>query len=296
MGDTWGIPGPAFVVYFIIAMIVLSVAASVHRKSLFKGREDTPLASLDGERVAYLNDGEKRAVYTSLTKLTAAGAVTGGQGDRKPRQAGPLPAGATPLDVAVYNAAGREVHIRNLHTDQWVVDALAGLRRQLEDAGLAVSENTMRIARLWFYAGVAMAVLLVARFFAGVANDKPVGFLLFCAVAVVVGLTFLWPGKRIATDAGKALTSEIRYQNRHLNPTQKPSYATYGAAGAAMGVAIFGVASLWDVDPAFASEMEIEKMNTPLSTGGSSSSCSSGGGDSGGSSCGGGCGGGGCGG
>jgi hypothetical protein len=88
--------------------------------------------------------------------------------------------------------------------------------------------------------------------------------------------------------------SSVRQSYQHLSPGQSPSYATYGAAGAAMGVALYGAASLYTMDPAFAAEAEIQRISASGGTSGSSSSCGSGSSSCGGG--GGGCGGGGCGG
>jgi len=111
------------------------------------------------------------------------------------------------------------------------------------------------------------------------------------------------------TRAARAALRSLRRRHNHLAPMYAPAYASYGAAGAAMGIAIFGPASLWAIDPGFAAEAGVAREMTASGTmgsgwtgGGSSCGSSSGGGSScgsssgGGSSCGGGGGGGGCGG
>ena len=56
----------------------------------------------------------------------------------------------------------------------------------------------------------------------------------------------------LVADAGQAVLAESRTRSRHLAPSLAPSWATYGVAGAAMGVALYGTAAIWAADPAFA--------------------------------------------
>ena len=197
-------------------------------------------------------------------------------------QTGTLPIGVTPLDSAIYHAAGRHARTRELRDDQWVRSALDQLRDDLERRGLAISGATRRTARRW---GLA----------AGISADKPVGLLFVELVIDSAICVLLLRVRRIATRAAVKGTAELRTRHGHLSPSQSPAYATYGATGAAMGVALFGTVSLYSMDPAFAAEAEIHRQSL-INAGGSTSSSSSCG--SGGSSCGGGggCGGGGCGG
>jgi uncharacterized protein (TIGR04222 family) len=289
MPDTWGIPGPTFLLYYFGAMVAVAVLAAVHRKILFRGPRDARVDQLGPQQLAYLNGGERLALYSALGGLRAAGAIGSGPG-RTLVQTGPLPAGITPLDHAIYNAAGRGIRARDVRSDQWVATALAQLRDGLEANGLAISASTLREARLWVFGGIAILLVGVARLVTGLGNDKPVLFLLpllFFAAVLTVSLIIR---SRFATDVAVRGMRDLRRANLHLSPRQSPAYATYGAGGAAMGVALFGAASLWSLDPSFAAEAEIQR--TAATGGGSGSSCS------GGSSCGGGggCGGGGCGG
>jgi uncharacterized protein (TIGR04222 family) len=293
-GDTWGITGPTFLVLFIGALAGVAVLSAIHRRILFAGRSDTYAARLTGQQAAYLSGREKLAVWSSIGALRAAGAIGGGPG-RTLVQTGPLPAGATPLDAAVHNAAGRRVRARDLATDQWVVSALAQLREGLEQAGLAVTPAQRRTARMWALVAGLVLVIGLARVVDGVQNDRPVGYLLgllfFAAVLVIVMLV---RANASQTRAARQALRDLRGRHTHLSPALSPSYATYGASGAAMGVALFGTSSLYAIDPAFAAQAGIQRAAAGGSSGGGGSSCS------GGSSCGGGggggCGGGGCGG
>jgi len=295
-GDTWGIPGPAFLVLYGTVIVATVILSAIHRRVLFAGTPGATIDRLGPQQVAYLNGGDHLAVYASLGGLRGAGAIAGGPG-KTLYQSGPMPAGVTPLDTAIYNAAGRRIRSRDLAGDQWVVAAVRQLREGLEAQGLAVAPGKVQTARLWSLAGLALVVAGVGRLTDGVRNGKPVGFLVV-AIAVAVLLTiFLLTRKRRATYAAAKGVTTLRKQHAYLAPQESPSYATYGATGAAMGVALYGTAAIYTMDPAFAADAEIQRIS---STGGTSGGSDGGGGSScsGGSSCGGGggCGGGGCGG
>jgi uncharacterized protein (TIGR04222 family) len=296
-GDTWGISGPAFLVLYSAMIVAVLILSAIHRRILFAGDRTASVDRLGPQQVAYLNGGDRLAVYAALGGLRGAGAIAGGPG-KTLYQAGPLPAGVTPLDSAIYNAAGRRIRARDLTGDEWVGAAVRQLREGLEAQGLAVAPATLKVARLWALVAAAMVLLGVGRFVDGLQNDKPVTYLV---IAIIVGIFVtigLMTRKRRATRAADKGLAALRKQHAYLSPGQSPSYATYGATGAAMGVALYGTAALYTMDPAFAAEADIQRINSSGGTSGggdsgSSSSCS------GGSSCGGGgggCGGGGCGG
>ncbi len=295
-GDTWGIPGSTFLVFFVCALIGIVVLSAIHRRLLFAGRPDVDATRLGPQQVAYLNGTGKRAVYASIGGLRASGAIGSGPG-RTLVQTGPLPAGVTPLDGAVHNAAGRQIPARDISSDQWVASALAQLREGLETAGLAVTAAQRRTARMWGLAAAVLFVVGLARLVDGVQNDKPVGYLvLLLVLAAFVVVFVLVRANASQTRAARRALKDVRRRHTHLLPDLSPSYATYGAAGAAMGVALYGTSSLYALDPAFAAEAGIQRAAAGGSSGGS---CGSGSSCSSSSSCGGGgggCGGGGCGG
>ncbi|MET8149035.1 TIGR04222 domain-containing membrane protein [Actinoplanes sp. NPDC049668] len=304
-GDTWGITGPSFLILYIVTVVAVAILAAIHRRILFAGDSGAHVERLDPQQVAYLNGGDRLAVYAALGGLRGAEAIDSNPG-KTLRQAGPLPAGATALDSAIYNAAGRGIRARDVIGDEWVVAALRQLREALEAQRLAVPPARAKVARLWALAGAALVLLGVARLVDGLQNDKPVLFLIGAIVlAVILSISMLRRSRRRATRVADKGMTALRRKHEYLSPRMSPSYATYGATGAGMGIALFGAASLYTMDPAFASEAEIQRINSSAGAGGSSSSCGGGSSDGGGSSCGGGgsscgggggCGGGGCGG
>ncbi|MGB2570491.1 TIGR04222 domain-containing membrane protein [Micromonospora citrea] len=297
-GDTWGIPGPVFLGLYLTAALVVVVGAIVHRSRVLAGRPGGTIDALGPQQVAYLNGGDQLAVWASLGGLRGSGAV-GVRPDRRLTTGGALPAGVTPLDQAVHHAARRNLYARELTRDEWVARALTELREGLERQGLALSPAQRRTARNGSLAVFGLLVLGAVRLGAGLSQGKPIAFLLVAFLVLTVPAILL---NRVPwrTRAADAALRELRRRHTHLSPTSAPAYATYGAAGAAMGVALFGTVSLWSLDPGFAEQAEIQRQ--ALNSGGGAgssggSSCGGGSSCSGGSSCGGGGGcGGGCGG
>jgi uncharacterized protein (TIGR04222 family) len=294
---TWGVPGPTFLIIYLLAAVALAVLATLHRRALFAGSATPRTGELAPQQAAYLNGGERLAIYTALGGLRAAGAI-GTADDKTLVQMSAMPAGATPLDAAVYNAAGNRIAAAALPRDPWVAEALGRLRDGLEAAGLATTAAQRRTVRLWALAGMGLAAVGVLRLIAGVANDRPVEFLVLAISAVVILWAFLVTRVRQETRTGRAALEELRSRHAYLAPDSSPAYATYGASGAAMGVALYGTPTLFAMDPAFAAQAGIQREAAGSATSGGYSS--GGGGSCGsGSSCGGGgssCGGGGCGG
>ena len=296
VGDTWGISGPVFLLLFFLAAAVLTVATVLHRRFLFGGAPDFQgVERLHPQQVAYLNSAS-RAYRTQLTVDTALGGLRAagilGMKDGSLVTSGPLPPGATPLDQAVYHAAGQRVRPRDLRTHPWVVAAIDQLRQGLEAAGLLETARQRRSARLIPLLLLGLLGLGVVRLVAGLTDGKPVLLLVLMLAAFSVVTLVLLLALPLRTRAANSALSQLRVHHAHLSPKSSPAYATYGAAGAAMGVALFGGVALWGLDPGFAAEAQVERHSIASS---GDRNGGSGGGDGGGDG-GGGCGGGGCGG
>ncbi|SBT47605.1 TIGR04222 domain-containing membrane protein [Micromonospora narathiwatensis] len=296
--DTWGIPGPVFLRWYLVVAAVLVVGTLVHR---FRALAGTPVAGagqLGPQQVAYLNGGDELAVWTALGGLRHAGVVAV-RPDRRLTTAGALPAGATPLDQAVVNAAARGVRSGELRRDEWVVRALDQLRDELQRRGLALGPDQRSALRRGPLLIAALLVLGGIRAVVGLSNGRPAGFLLLSLIPLVVAFALLVRVPWRTRAADRALR-DLQREHTWLRPSAAPAYATYGPSTTAMGVALFGTATIWAMDPGFAGQAAIQRQALATGGGTSGGSCGSGGTGSscGGSSCGGGggCGGGGCGG
>jgi uncharacterized protein (TIGR04222 family) len=284
--DTWGISGPTFLAgYLALAVIVIAAAvawrwANTAGSTGIHTREPRPM------ELAQLSGGDELARYAAQAALRTGGAIDA-RGRGMLLAAGPMPAGASELEYAVYNAVVRGASQRAIATDPGVTAALHRQRAGLVRDGWLLDRAAQRRVRAPGILVLALAAFGGWRVHAGSANHKPVALLTIAAIAlVVIGLVLL--GAPQPSRAAKRLLKRLRSGYAHLAPRNAPAWATYGGTGAALGVALFGAGALWAADPGFAAAAEIQRRASTSGDSGSSSS----GGDSGG----GGCGGGGCGG
>jgi uncharacterized protein (TIGR04222 family) len=290
--ETWGISGPDFLRLYLIAAVVVAAYSIWMRRRAGRaatGSDRTPRAA----ELAYLNGGESTVIYASLAGLRAAGAVSVGALGELTVTA-ELPAGATRLDHAIHDAARRHVPARALRNDPGVGTALREILDGLIRAGWVLDDEQRARARLGAWLLLGLAGFGVVRLVAGIANDRPVGYLVALIAATgLAALALRRVPRNARTAAGRRMLTRTRRANRHLRPNQAPAWSTYGATGAALGVALYGTAALWAADPVFASDAGLARPKSSSSSYGGGS----GGGDGGGGGCGGGgCGGGGCGG
>lgn len=300
-GDTWGISGPVFLLVYILLAAAVAVIVRRTRRALADVPTTRPVDRL-AERpydVAYLNGGTDLALCAALSAMHRSETITSaGRGTVVAAQR-PDPR-ADELERAVHHAAVVPVPRRQLAVAGAVASALHRIESRLVDAGLLLTvERRCRIRRAsgWVF---ALAALGVARIVDGVANDRPVGFLVALVLAtVVVGVVLSRSAPR-RTRAGDGALHRLADEHHALSPATGPDWAVYGPAGAALAVGVFGVGALWAADPAFAGELALQRAaagSGAATYSGGDSGGDSGGGSSG-SSCGGGggCGGGGCGG
>jgi uncharacterized protein (TIGR04222 family) len=289
--DTWGISGPRFLLYYAVAAVAALILSALLRRVMYGG-SIRPGWEPNPEQLAYFAGGPRQAVLAVLAGLRSEGSVSSVSG--RLAVTGRVHTAPSALTWAVYQAAERGVRARGLESDPTLKPALADLRGVLVSQGWLLSPSRrFAIATIGSLPVLAVLGLGIARINAGIANNKPVGLLIALTAAVgLASLVLLFGVGKQRLAAQRALTAmQLRYA--HLGPRSNPAMATYGAAGAAMAVALFGAYALWSFDPAFASDVGTMASGT----GGGSSSGSDSGGCSSGSSCGGGgCGGGGCGG
>ncbi|GIF50226.1 uncharacterized protein (TIGR04222 family) [Asanoa ferruginea] len=306
--STWGIPGPAFLVIYLVLAAAAVLVTWLLRVAIRRGDANPDVDKLDPRQVAFLAGGRRLAVYAALAALHRAGAV-GPRPGRGPRTTGPLPAGAGDLDRAVHAAAGDGTRVARLSGDPSVQRALDDLRVELERGRLLVSRTSS-----WGYRAAALILLPVivlggVRVAAGARANRPAGILILLLVASACWLiASLLASAPWRTKAGDTAVLRLRARYGHLAPAHHPSYRTYDPAKAAMGVALFGASALFLLDPSFAVAAEAPWTAAsdalvsgaagyppgPFATG--SGTGAAGYGSGGGSGGGGGCGGGGCGG
>lgn len=91
-GDTWGIPGPTFLRFYLAAAALVVVVSVIHRVRLLAGPGDAGTLTLGPQQVAFLNGGPGLAVHATVGGLRSTGAIGVGP-DRRLMTTGTLPAG-----------------------------------------------------------------------------------------------------------------------------------------------------------------------------------------------------------
>ncbi|WP_067478331.1 TIGR04222 domain-containing membrane protein [Actinomadura hibisca] len=305
-GETWGIPGPQFIGIFVPLAVVLTALALHVRRAMVAGRP--PEREPGPYELAYLEGGGERAVLAALARLRAEGAVeTAGRGSVRATSA-PRDSG-NGLDGVVHARLLREPMIDSqlLEHRADVAQELAELRKGLEHDGLLIGEDARRRRRIALLPLAALALLGAVRIFFGVRDGHPVLFLVAAVLVllVVLGVLAADPVAQEGrpTEEGRRALADAKDRHRHLRPDHTPAWATYGAAGAGLGVALFGMTALTSLDPAFAHDALTRPLPpAPVSDAGAAAAgggggCGGGDGGGDGGGCGGGCGGcGGCGG
>lgn len=317
-GNTWGIPGPVFIVGYVVGTLVALAITLSLRRTLSSGR--APSRELDVHEVAYLAGGEEQALIAALTGLRAENAIE--ITDRRLRRTGTRPRGRGDLDhaVAAKIGADRIDYAHRLLYGPAVRRALHAIRDRLVRERLLLGKAELRQWRATTLPLWLLLVVGIARLFAGLSGDKPVGFL-FIALIVLGGLTLVLTlvSRSPGTRAAIAAVSELRKRHRHLDPDQSPAWLTYGPDQTAYAAALYGSRVLKGIEPRYGIELPVTQPHGHprrqrdgatgyaagvgggyWAAGGSSCSggagCGSGGGCGGGGGGGGGCGGGGCGG
>lgn len=286
-GDTWGVSGPTFLKSYLTAVAVTIGMALLFRLLPPPVTRPESLDRITPIQAAYLNGGGKLAIYAAIAELRAAGGI--GVAPRSHRLVAlkSPPAAASDLARAVHAAVSTPIPVRKVRRDPGVRAVLKDLRDGLVRASLAIGPIQHRLARL---ATMALFVLLglgFARLIAGLANGKPVGFLIVSLFVVFIVCLLLRRVPYRTLASGPALKA-LRREFLHLAPAQSPAHATYGAASAAMGVALYGTAALWALDPMFAERAEIRRQALAAAggsdgySGTGSTACGEGGGDGGG--------------
>jgi uncharacterized protein (TIGR04222 family) len=278
MHDTWGVSGPWFLAgYLALTLVVLLVVVlarrSIARASGRNGRVDGVAG--DPYRLAMLNEGETLTAATVVAELRRIGVVDElSDGDADVFVVGARPRGLDPLEDSVYGVLQESPH----STVESIVDApapsaeLASLRTSLVADGLLLTDDQRRRTRrhaLWV---VGLLVLGGARIVAGLANGKPVLFLVMLvgALAIVVLPWSLRPAR--TTGLGQDILKSARKSSNGLKKDIGSGDPRLGLA-----IALFGAAVLWNAEPGLAQTLGLPRPG--------------GGGGDGGGGCGGGCGG-----
>src|SRR5258706_7875376 len=210
-GDTWGISGPDFLRVYLGALAAFLIVAIAIRLSVTRASASGPSRMPTASEVAVLVGGRTQAVYASVAALRAVGAL--GNGARgKLTATGPLPSGATPIDAAVHDAAGRGIKVTQLSTDLRVQAAFTELETRIAGTGWLLDPGARTRARLGGVLLLGLAGFGAVRI--GIANDRAVRYLLALdIVTLLLALRFLAVPR--VSRAGRPALAETRARNGH---------------------------------------------------------------------------------
>ena len=294
--DPWGINGPDFLKLFLALMAAALVIAWINRRRALRaaGKVDRyPTAT----EAALLTGGRSRVVVGSIASLRAAELVTAGLRGTLATAVSSPPTGLSRVDYAVFDAASRRLSTTALEREPRVSAEVDEIERSAVAAGWYADDAVRKRARRGGWLLLILAGFGVTRIVVGASAGFPVGYLVALTVVTLVASLIMLAVPRV-TSAGHTAINHLRLTNSHLAPANSPSYATYGALGAALGVGLFGTSVLYASEPAFAADAGIATDPHRRWTGNGGAAGDGGGGggyDGGGSSGGGGsgCGGGG---
>jgi uncharacterized protein (TIGR04222 family) len=264
MGDapgTWGISDPTFLLAYLVIAAAVWVAGARSRRALAETGADRAGGDLAAHPhdVAHLNGGPELAVYSALARMHVAGTITtAGRGSVQ--AAGRPEPGTDALERAIHLTAAGPVPRHRLQFHRPVGTALRDTEARLLATGLLLPTEQRRRIRAVGWWMVAVAGLGLVRLLAGIAEARPVGFLVVALVgATAVGAVQLARAPR-RSRSGDELLDRLRREHHALDPAMRPDWAVYGPAGAALGVGVFGMGALWTADPAFADELAAQKV------------------------------------
>lgn len=301
--------GPQFLVFYFALIIVAAMLALVTR--LVAVPQTTAIdyqkpVPLDPYEVACLMAGPSRAVQAAFAAMMQAGTLrlvteeTLSWGvftktSTKIHQGKPLPKGAPPLELALFDAAA-------VPADSIVPLTAAGMpaakdiNESLVQRGLLQAGNPSPRAAVASLIMAAPLLIGIPKISVGLSRGRPVEILVFaCVLTGLAALGFLLARTRLSA-SGRALLESLRAK---LSPTQltESAAATFSPTELAMAIGLFGAGWL-----AVGPLANVHAL-LPRACGGGDNSYSGGCGASGygggGGGCGGGgggCGGGGCGG
>ncbi|WP_067694973.1 TIGR04222 domain-containing membrane protein [Nocardia jejuensis] len=283
----WGIPGPLFLGFYVVAAILTTVHGLTRRIKIVHATSAAPIgpdALTLTETAMLFND--RRPVLAAVALLRGRELIdSSGSALRSP----------SPEEEASLEAVGRSLLTYLFSRGRRHLIALGGaahlhvqrLRDTLIRRGYMIGPKQRRA--FWVASLPMWAVLLLgcARIAAEASADQPYGWLVFFSIVLLICISRVLRTQRL-TQRGRLAADEALRTHSHLAPAHRPAYAAYGPDSAALGVALFGPDVLRLVDPRLA--RTIGTLDTAGGVGGASGSRrprgGTGGGYTGGSSCG----------
>lgn len=293
--DPFGLKGKEFLA-FLIPVMVAATAAGLLLRRMLRNPSAEPTADLPKipwDEAAFLVGGANRLGAAAVAKLTADGHLQVSADGKLLRPTGPTPTGLSPSESAVFRHTPLDrtnrTAMKDLRTS--VENATGGIERRLREHGHLLEPSAAATAAVASALPLGAVILAfgVPRLVNGLANDKPVGFLVgSLVIAGIVTLLLLINRPRRSRKGDEAVSRLKSALDRIRNP-QTPQYD----ATLPMAVALFGTTAL--AGSQYAALRQWYPHQTAAYSSGCGTGCggatSGGGGEGGGSGCGSGCGG-----
>ena len=273
--DPFALPGTQFLGFLFPAMIAALFAGLVLRAwgKLTSAGEPPPL---DWQAVALLAGGPQRLTAACVARLADRGAVAVSPAGTHLEPRGPLPADATPAERAVWAALpiSRTYAVGLSRLTAAVGESSAEVRETLDAAGLTLTDAASRRVGWLSLLPLGLVVLLfgLPRLITGLANGKPVGYLVGALLVGLLLAVLLRASRPYRTRAGDRLVADL---------TTRQDAGT----DRVLAVAVLGTAAL------VGTELAVLHTWYPRRAAGGGDGGDSGGDSGGGGGCGGGCGG-----
>ena len=260
MGETWGISGPAFLLFYVVLAVVVLIASIRARRAVTRAGGTEPVTAIRTRPhdVAYLNGGAELALVSALTALRLRGSIWSERGNAQavPRS----DAGHDELERAVHAAVATPTTASGSRTTTASPTrsrrrAAAGRRGPAALRRPAAPDPRHRLVDARRGRAGAAAAARGHR-------ERAAGDLAGRGVhrrhdrgGDPVGL-----GPAAHAARGPDPRGPARRQP-HLAPKERPDWALYGPVGAALGIGLFGMSAVWASDPAIAGELAVQRMN-----------------------------------
>ncbi len=239
------LPGPEFLVFYLILAGVAVLVAAMLRWILRQPAGDTTMsAPLSSSEIAYLAGGQTVAVHAAVARLVHDKCLSLDAATGELTVRGPLPSAAHPLESAVHAEVAENPARELAKLVGPTSDATNAIRTQLEEQGLLVNAEQAWSVRLWPLLVILMVLELgVVKLCVGMAREKPVGFLIALMVFLGVALIgFAW--RPFRSRRGNLLLARLREDNAALMPSVQTRPEGLAGSELSRAFALFGIGAL----------------------------------------------------
>jgi uncharacterized protein (TIGR04222 family) len=266
------LPEGAVVLLYAGLIAAVGYAARKRRRALADVdiRGELPDPERHPHDLAYLSGFTEWAICSALGAMHLRGTIAGAGG--VVRSAGSVEDCPNELERAVHRAATAGVRVRRLARCPEVARALASTKKRLVGAGLLRSDTQERATRrvgLWLVP-VAVVGPLLALNATGI--GQAISLVVGTLVAALIALVMLTVGGG-RTRSGDELLAGFRAEQFAMSPEMSPDWTVHGPRGAALAIGIFGPAAVWASAPAFAADLDLERMDTATVADGGCGGC-----------------------